>query len=799
MRDNDELGVEVGREGCGRSVMDKNDPLEDLQQRIRELQARLGELERQNKELRSIFENAAEGINQTTPEGRYLTVNPAFARMMGYSLPEEMMREVTDIGRQIYVDPEDRESLKKLFAEKGRVDGFEARVYRRDGRIIWVSINARAVRDETGAIAYYEGTHENITERKRADLALRESEERFRTLFEFSPVGITIARKGVTLYANQACRRMFGYHDPSEALGTSQLNRIAPSCRQEISENIANREKGLPVPNAYDTIGLRKDGTTFPLHVEVARLQLTDGLATVAFLEDITERKQAVEELRRREEEFKALVENSPDIISRIDRDMRIVYTNPAMERLTGFPGSAYLDKKVRDLPYPESLTEIWEESARRAFETGQELSFESNLPTPKGQQWHEYRLAPEFAEDGSVASVLLVGRVITDRKNMEEELLKEEKLEVTSILAGGIAHDFNNLLAVILGNINLARMSRLSAGDRDNVLKKAEEACSQAANLTRQFLTLSKGGTPSKRLQSLRELISDVVSLALSGSSIKPEVRFADDLWLTYCDWGQIQQALMNLLINAREAMDAGGAVEVVARNVHLSEGEIPPLQEGRYIHVLIKDYGKGIPKEILASIFDPYFSTKSRGAQKGMGLGLTMAYSIIIKHGGQIVVESTVGVGSKFNVYLPAVETPVEEPTAPQREQSAGSGRILVMDDEEMLLEVISSMLELLGYEVELAREGFEALQLFKSAKDSGRPFDAVILDLTVRGGMGGKETIAKLLELDPFVKAILSSGYSDDPVLSCLDEYGFVGALRKPYQISELKEMLQNFVKS
>lgn len=799
MRKPDELREEAGGRLWAEKGMCAHNPTDELQRSIRELQVRLAELERQNKELKSIFENAAEGIDQTTPEGRYLTVNPAFARMMGYSTPAEMMAEVTDIGRQVYVNPEDRERLKELFAKKGRVDGYEAQVYRRDGRIIWVSINARAVRDETGAIIYYEGTQENITERKQADMALRESEERFRTLFEHSPVGISIARNGVTLYANQTCCRMLGYRDLTEMAGIPQLSRVAPHCRQEVADYIARRERGEAAPAAYDTVWLRKDGSTFPIHVEAARIQLTDGLATVAFLEDITEHKRAVEQLRRREAEFKALVENSPDIVSRIDEEMRIVYTNSAIERLTGYPRSTYLDKRLRDLPYPESLTAFWEESARKVFETGRELSFESSISTPKGQQWHEYRLAPEFGADGSVASVLLVGRVITDRKNMEEDLLKTEKLEATSILAGGIAHDFNNLLAVILGNINLARMPRLSSRDRDKVLKQAEEACSQATNLTRQFLTLSKGGAPSKRLQSLCGLIADMVSLALSGSSIKPKVNIADDLWPIYCDWGQIQQALMNLLMNAREAMEAGGDIEILARNVHLSEGEVPPLKEGKYIQVTIQDCGKGIPKEILASIFDPYFSTKSRGAQKGMGLGLTMAYSIVTRHEGQIIVESEVGVGSKFNLFLPAVEKTVEEPAAPKKGQPAGTGRILVMDDEEMLLEVTSSMLNLFGYEVELAREGSEAVQRFKSAKDSGRSFDAVILDLTVRGGMGGKETIAKLLELDPSVKAILSSGYSDDPVLSSFKEYGFIGALRKPYQMGKLKEMLENLMKN
>lgn len=378
----------------------------------------------------------------------------------------------------------------------------------------------------------------------------------------------------------------------------------------------------------------------------------------------------------------------------------------------------------------------------------------------------------------------------IRQREQTEEELLRARKLESLGVLAGGIAHDFNNFLTVVQGNIEVARAQLRSGTPAQECLDQAEKACRRAAFLSSQLLTFAKGGTPVRRVVSIAKLVTDAVRLASSGSPIKMDITLEEDLWFAQIDPGQISQALHNILLNARQAMPGGGTVDVHVENVAPANS---PTGAGPRVSISIRDHGCGISPDVIPRIFDPYFTTKPEGS----GLGLATAYAIVDKHGGRISVQSTLGTGTIFTIELPAsTDAPVTQaPTV--TDPQTGSERILLMDDEEALRVLFRAVLDRLGYDVETAADGTEAIALYEQALADGKPFDAVLLDLTVIGGMGGVETAAKLKELDPASRLIVSSGYSDAPVMSEFEDYGFNAVILKPWTVIEISDVLRRVI--
>jgi signal transduction histidine kinase/ActR/RegA family two-component response regulator len=375
----------------------------------------------------------------------------------------------------------------------------------------------------------------------------------------------------------------------------------------------------------------------------------------------------------------------------------------------------------------------------------------------------------------------------IEQREQAEEELLRARKLESLGVLAGGIAHDFNNFLTVVQGNIEVAKVQLTPEEPAQEFLNQAASACQRAKFLSSQLLTFAKGGAPVRRVASIAQLVTDAVHLARTGSSIGIDVKIAEGLWSALVDPGQIGQVLHNILINAREAMSGGGAIEVRAENVFVpnDSADADPL-----VRISIRDDGPGIPPDVLLRIFDPYFTTKPGGT----GLGLATAYAIVVKHGGRLSVESTPGVGTIFTVDLSAsLETPLSPPSITVSMQT-GTERLLVMDDDEALRILSKAVLTTLGYDVQTAGDGAEAVALFEATKAAGKAFDAVLLDLTVAGGMGGLEAASRLKESDPALKLIVSSGYSDAPVMSHFTEYGFDAVILKPWTVQEMGEVLR-----
>ena len=373
-----------------------------------------------------------------------------------------------------------------------------------------------------------------------------------------------------------------------------------------------------------------------------------------------------------------------------------------------------------------------------------------------------------------------------------QEQIVRMERLNVLGHVATGIAHDFNNVLATILVNVSLAKYAK-SEDEISEVLTTIEKVSIKARDLTQQLLTFSSGGAPIKETISISELIKDSVGFALRGSNVKCEFSMPDDLWAVEVDEGQISQVINNLIINADQAMPEGSTIKMRAENVTVGAKNSLPLQEGKYIKICVEDQGIGISQEHLDKIFDPFFTTK----QEGSGLGLTTSYSIITNHDGYISVESELGVGTTFHIYLPATSKEIQIKEDIEDRPLAGKGKILIMDDEEDIRESLSQILTHFGYEAQFAEDGAAAIKLYKQAQKSGQPFDAVIMDLTVPGGIGGKEAIRKLLEIDPEVKAIVSSGYSNDPVLANFRQYGFSSFVAKPYKVEELSKTLREVI--
>ncbi len=394
------------------------------------------------------------------------------------------------------------------------------------------------------------------------------------------------------------------------------------------------------------------------------------------------------------------------------------------------------------------------------------------------------------YNENNVCFAYLCVINDITERKKHEEDTLRSQKLESLGILAGGIAHDFNNLLTAIVGCVSALKLYTSAEDESYQMLEHAEKAALRAKDLTRQLLTFSKGGEPVKQIVSLKEIIRNSTGFSLRGSKSKSNIIVPDNIWHIFADEGQISQVINNLIINASQAMPEGGIITIKCENVTLQNNyDVPKLVAGDYVKILIEDQGTGIPEENLKKIFDPYFTTKP----EGNGLGLATTYSIVKKHKGFIGVESEVGKGTIFTIYLPALRDIDEKLPDIEDKLIHGDARILLMDDEEVVRKIAGWMLNKLGYEVEYAENGSELIEKYRTEFINGKKFDAVIVDLTVPGGMGGEEAIKKLIEIDPDIKAIASSGYSNNPAMSDFPLFGFKAVISKPYKINELSKTI------
>jgi PAS domain S-box-containing protein len=477
-------------------------------------------------------------------------------------------------------------------------------------------------------------------------------------------------------------------------------------------------------------------------------------------------------------------------VIYTISRDLTITSLNPAFEKVTGWSRSEWIDRRLEEIVHPDDWP-LALEMGMRSFSGEKPPIHEVRIRTkPSGFITAEFSIA-EQKENDRVVGIIGIGRDVTERKRIEKELQKAKKLESLGVLAGGIAHDFNNILTPILANISIARAFGSFDDGIVETLTDAEKACLRAKGLTRQLLTFSKGGGPAKKSVPISRLLRDEVRFALSGSNVQCNYAVPEDLWWVEMEEGQVGQVIQNIIINADQAMPSGGTVNVEAANVMVGPSEPLPLKEGKYVRISISDQGIGIPEKHLPRIFDPFYSTKD----KGSGLGLSISHTIIERHKGTIQVESELGTGTAFHIYLPSSEKGLRVEEKEWTRAPRGGGRILLIDDDEAVRRSAEEILNRLGYDAECVKDGKEGVRLYLKAKESGRPFGAVIMDLTIPGGMGGKEAIKRLKEKDPGARVIVSSGYSDDPVLQGYSEYGFSGVVAKPYGMDDLAEVIHS----
>ncbi len=588
------------------------------------------------------------------------------------------------------------------------------------------------------------------------------------------------------LAVNDAAIGHYGYS--REDFLSMDITRIRP--QEEVGRLVAMvANLGMGVQRSGKWTHRKKDGTLINVEISSHGIVFGGREARFVIVQDITERMQAVEALKRSEEKYRDLFENANDAIFIVSSDLRYLDANKKGIEILGYSREELASMKVTDLVPPEQIPRT-EAEFEKLRQRGAYEKFIGKVRTKDGRRLDVEISSSAIVEDGEVIGSRDIMRDITERKKMEDELLRAQKLESIGVLAGGIAHDFNNLLTAMLGNISLAKLNARSGDGIYQPLEQAERASERAQALTRQLLTFSRGGSPIRKTLSIGQLVKEAVTFSLRGSRTRSEFIIPDDLRPVDGDEGQLGQVFDNLAINADQAMPAGGTLRVVCSNCLLPESAALPFAPGAYVKVTFIDQGIGIPADHFEKIFDPYFTTK----QKGSGLGLATSYSIIKRHDGHITVESEPGAGASFNIYLPLSEQEVRQEPEEPRVVGKGHGSILLMDDEEMILEVAATMLGKMGYQVVCAPDGATALALYAAAHREGRTFDAVILDLTVQGGMGGSEALRRILEIDPNARAIVSSGYSNDPVMADYRAYGFRGVISKPYKIQTLNETLR-----
>jgi len=621
---------------------------------------------------------------------------------------------------------------------------------------------------------------------------LWESEQRFEQIFNnvTDAVFIHDASTGKIVDVNQTMCRLFGFtREEALALKVGDASLGSPPYSEaEAMEWMRRAAQGTP--QIFEWCAKKKDGTLFWVEVSMRHALIGNDERIIVLVRDITERRQKDESLLQSRQLLQLQFSRMPIACIVWAKDYRVQSWNPAAEKIFGYSEHEAMGKSANELIIPEnvrvSTDAVWSRLMAGELTAN---SVHENITQDGRAILCEWTNTPLQDQDGAIIGVISMVRDITERREREQEQLKMQKLESLGVLAGGIAHDFNNIMTAILGNISLVRMKMPPDNPWYRQLEDAEGASYRAKNLTQQLLTFSKGGIPHKKTMALEQLIRDSANFALRGVNVRCDFKIEERLLPVSIDEGQIGQVFSNLVINACQAMPSGGIVRINARNVYIGEKSSLPLTEGSYVEISIEDQGLGIPRENLQKIFDPYFTTK----QKGSGLGLAITYSIIRNHDGHIAVRSQLGAGTTFIIYLPASERVLAAEETLFEKNICGYGRILLMDDEEIVRKVTGEILKVLGYEVECARDGAEAIRLYTRAMESGRPFDAVIMDLIIPGGMGGRETIKQLRELDPNVKAIVSSGYSQDPILADFAAYGFCEVLAKPFSSSTLSGVL------
>ena len=646
----------------------------------------------------------------------------------------------------------------------------------------------------TAGIHEFETIIEAISSR---DLLVSRDGERFQAVLDGldSLVYVADMESYEILFSNSACRELFGDVVGETCYKVLQKGQDGPCpfCTNHLLLDEQGQPAGVHIWEFQNTL----NGEWYALRDQAIRW--VDGrIVRMEIGTNITEQKKASITLLEEKERLAVTLRSISEGVVTTDMEGNVELVNRAAEALFGWPQREAAGRSVEEvLCFLREEEEVEEHPARKILRDGKVLSLRKNKILVQGEEEGKiiaHSGAPIFDQTGQVVGTVLVFRDVSVEEKRERELLKVRKLESVGVLAGGIAHDFNNILVAILGNLSLAGHYLDREHKAFPLVAEAEKASLRARGLTQQLLTFSKGGEPVRQAASLEKLIRESADFVLSGSNVACNYHIDDDLWQVKIDAGQISQVIQNLIINAKQAMPLGGRVDLICRNVGKDDPSLPSLLEKQsYVRVDIQDSGSGMQQSVLERIFDPYFTTKKDGS----GLGLAICHSILAKHDGLIGVESLLDKGTVFTFYLPAVVEEKVVMTVKEENSFHGCGRVLIMDDEEVVRSIVKEVLEYLGYEPLLAVDGEEAVQIYRDQQAQERPVDAVIMDLTIPGGMGGEEAVGEILKIDPAAKVLVSSGYSNDPIMANYERYGFVGSVVKPFNLDELGQILQQVI--
>jgi len=780
----------------------------------------LGKIESAEAQTRSIIATVVDGLITMTEQGIILSVNPAAEKMFGYKTSEMVGQSITKIiPQRLFVHDMSNLGRGTMMAVGQRQNYFSFPIE--------MSLSEMSVNGRRNFVALIR----DVTERKRSEETLRHigmgvsaatGKEFVRSLVkqlskalqsDFAFVVETV-KKGdesvcsLIIAEHGNIRSKINYKlaaTPFEEVLKKGYRAYADDVRDRFPNDEVLQELevksfvAMPLVDhkgrAVGVMGVLDRKPMENIEIAESTLQIFAARAAAEI-----ERQRYEDDLGAEKERLAVTLRSIGDGFITTDVEGRVLMLNNVAEKLTGWEGDTAIGQALIDVfnICNERTHKPVRNAVERIIETGSAVGMANHsliVSRAGTERLIETSASPIRDKMNKKIGVVLVFRDITEKSHAEEERRKAEKLESLGIAAGGIAHDFNNLLTGIIGNLSLALITADPGDEIVERLNTAKKASLRAQELAQQLLTFAKGGAPVKKTSSIGQLITDTVNFSVTATNVQKNVIISPSLWPVDIDSGQISQVITNVTVNAEQAMPAGGMLRVQCENYKLEneDSNIPSLLPGRYVKISIQDEGIGIPAEYLKKIFDPYFTTKP----KGSGLGLATAYSIIKNHDGIITVDSKAGAGSAFCIYLPASEKEVGYDKAAALAPKSGSGKILVMDDEEVICELVIHTLTPLGYTVTESRDGLACIRLYEEAMKAGKPFDAVIMDLTIPGGMGGKEAVKQLIRLDPSVKAIVSSGYATDPVMSRHREYGFCAMLAKPYEIADLARIVHEVV--
>jgi PAS domain S-box-containing protein len=791
------------------------------------LQVRTKELQESESRYRNLFESLPTPLWVIDPETfRVLEVNTAAERLFGWTRAELVAMTLPQLRT-----PEDLPELRAQFDRclQGTQVAGVWRYKTKEGGVIEGEATSRVF--EFRGRPTILSTLRDVTASRRAAEAVRVSEERYRKLFECSPIGLveydyrpTIAwldglqAEGVTNLALWLDSHPAEFQEAVRKVTIVSMN--AAAVRLVGAKTSADVIANLPKIFTSELVAVRRavllavwsgrneaegevsvralDGTLRRVfyHWWVPKIdgKLSFGHAQFA-LTDLTEVKSSEAALAAERERLRVTLQAMTEGVVTTDAGGVIQFMNAAAGELTGWPSAAAVGRPIADVCVlrHERTSALISPPVNAALAAGRAVDLPPQTALMRRQgppRVVHGRCAPIHDLSKRSVGTVLVLRDMTDRMRLEAELSRASKLESVGLLAGGIAHDFNNILATIVGNLTLALMEQEVVATAGAWLREAERAALRARDLTQQLLTFAKGGDPVRSAVLLPEIVKEAAQFALHGSSVRCDFDIAEDVRPADADKGQISQVVQNLVLNAVQAMPKGGTILIKLRHDVIFEDRGLPLAPGDYLHLSICDTGPGIPAEHLARVFEPYFSTK----QQGNGLGLATVYSVIRKHRGHVTVESVVGKGTTFHLWLPSARVQAEKVLETRSPFPTLQGRVLFMDDEDHIRKMTEALLTRLGLEVTAARDGDEAVRRYTEANGAGRPFDLVMMDLTVPGGKGGRDAMQEILKIDPAARGIVSSGYSSDPVMANFRSHGFCGMLAKPYRISELSRTLR-----